>query len=128
MIYSELLVWLHHGEVQTLAADKSIENDDEDQMDVMIVDIGIEYELGFGMILIISFHKFYVSNLFLTLDSVLQKASTGVNPHYLYVWLPAHHDNVDTIEKLVSINFYCYASFVIFVLNSILSRTDIQRS
>jgi hypothetical protein len=29
-----------------------------------------------GMILVLSFHKFYISNLFITLYSVLQKAST----------------------------------------------------
>jgi hypothetical protein len=33
-----------------------------------------------GMILIISFHKFCVSNLFIMLNSVLQKASTGSIP------------------------------------------------
>jgi hypothetical protein len=36
-------------------------------------------------ILIISFHKFCVFNLFIILNSVLQKASTRANPHYLDV-------------------------------------------
>jgi hypothetical protein len=39
-----------------------------------------------GTILVISFHKFCVSNFFITLDFVLRKASTGDNPHYLDVW------------------------------------------
>jgi hypothetical protein len=80
------------------------------------------------MILVLSFRKFCVSNLFLTLDSVLQKASTGANHHYLDVWQPSHQSNADATKKVVSINFYYYASFVISVLNSIFYRTDIRRS
>jgi hypothetical protein len=62
------------------------------------------------------------------LNFVLQKASTGADPHYLDVWQPAHQGNVDAAEKLVSISFYSYAIFVTSVLNSILYRTDIWRS
>jgi hypothetical protein len=57
---------------------------------------------------------------------VLQKVSIGANPHYLDVWQPARQDNADVAEKVVSISFYSYASFVIFVLNSIFCRTDIH--
>jgi hypothetical protein len=39
-----------------------------------------------GTILIVSFHKFCISNLFILLNSVLQKASTGVDPHCLDVF------------------------------------------
>jgi hypothetical protein len=66
--------------------------------------------------------KFSISNLFITLDYVLQKASTGDNPHYLNVLQPAHHGNADAANKLVSISFYSYASIVISVLNSIFYR------
>jgi hypothetical protein len=59
---------------------------------------------------------------------VLQKASTGVDPHYFDVWQPAHHDNADAVERLVSSSFYSYAIFVTFILNSIFFRTDIWRS
>jgi hypothetical protein len=52
-------------------------------------------------------------NLFITLDYVLQKKSTGVNLHYLDVWAHAHEGDATAAEKLVSINFYRYASFVI---------------
>jgi hypothetical protein len=62
------------------------------------------------------------------LNFVLQKASTGADPHYLDVWQPAHQGNADTAEKLVSISFYSYAIFVTSVLNSILCWSDIQRS
>jgi hypothetical protein len=48
-------------------------------------------------------------NLFVTLDSMLQKKSTGVEPHYLNVWLPAHDNDEATTEKLVSNNIKCYA-------------------
>jgi hypothetical protein len=48
-------------------------------------------------------------NLFITLDSMLQKKSTGVEPHYLDIWLPAHADDEAMIEKLVSNNIKCYA-------------------
>jgi hypothetical protein len=42
------LLWHQHGEVEAPAAAESDESDDEDQMDDMIVDIGMEYDLGFG--------------------------------------------------------------------------------
>jgi hypothetical protein len=48
-------------------------------------------------------------NLFVTLDSMLQKKSTGAEPHYLDVWLPAHDDDEARAEKLVSNNIKCYA-------------------
>jgi hypothetical protein len=40
------LVWHQHGEVQALVADESDGNDEEDWMDDMIADIGMEYNLG----------------------------------------------------------------------------------
>jgi hypothetical protein len=51
--------------------------------------------------------------LFITLDYVLPKKSTGANPHYLDVWVPAHEGDAAAAEKLVSNNFYLYMSFVI---------------
>jgi hypothetical protein len=48
-------------------------------------------------------------NLFVILDSMLQKKSTGVKPHYLNVWLPAHDDDEARVERLVSNNIKCYA-------------------
>jgi hypothetical protein len=71
------------------------------------------------MILIINF---CITNLF---NYVLQKASTGVNPHYFDVWQPTHHDNAGVAEMLVSISFYSYTIFVMFILNSIFYRNDI---
>jgi hypothetical protein len=47
------------------------------------------------------------------LDFILQKASTGVNPYYLDIWMPAHQGAYDAAKKLVSTNFYMYSSFVI---------------
>jgi hypothetical protein len=47
-------------------------------------------------------------NLFVTLNSMLQKKSTGVEPHYLDVWLPVHDDDEARAEKLVSNNIKCY--------------------
>jgi hypothetical protein len=38
----------------------------------------------------------------------LQQKSCGFNPHYLDVWLPTHHRDADTTEKLASNNFKCY--------------------
>jgi hypothetical protein len=40
------LLWHQHGEVQTPATDELDGNDDEDQMDDMIADIDMEYDLG----------------------------------------------------------------------------------
>jgi hypothetical protein len=59
-------------------------------------------------ILFLSFRKFFHINLFITLDSMLQKKSTRIEPHYLDVWLPAHDDDKATTEKLVSNNIKCY--------------------
>jgi hypothetical protein len=42
------LVWHQHGEVQTLATAESDRSDDEDQMDDMIADIGMECDQGSG--------------------------------------------------------------------------------
>jgi hypothetical protein len=58
---------------------------------------------------------------------MLQKKCTGVEPHYFDVWEHAHQGNVDATERLVNINFYSYAIFVIFILNSIFYRTGIRR-
>jgi hypothetical protein len=40
------LVWHQHGEVQETAPAQSDGSDDEDRMDDMIADIGMEYDLG----------------------------------------------------------------------------------
>jgi hypothetical protein len=39
------LVWHQHGEVQAAAPTESDRSDDDDRMDDMITDIGMEYEL-----------------------------------------------------------------------------------
>jgi hypothetical protein len=64
------------------------------------------------------------------LDSMLQKKSSGVDPHYLDIWLPAHDCDVDAAEKLVSNNFKCYAAFIIFpyLLNILQERyTEVSK-
>jgi hypothetical protein len=45
---SNYLVWHQHGEVQTVALAKLDGSNDEDQMDDVIADIGMEYNLGSG--------------------------------------------------------------------------------
>jgi hypothetical protein len=45
---SNYLVWHQYGEVQAAAPVESDGSDDEDRMDDMIADIGMEYDLGFG--------------------------------------------------------------------------------
>jgi hypothetical protein len=72
-------------------------------------------------------------NLCITLDSLLQKASIGVEPHYLNVWVPMHQDNPLSQQKLISINFfYSYVYVSMFVLSilisSLLCKNDIPRS
>jgi hypothetical protein len=42
------LVWHQHGEVQATALAESDKNDDEDRMDNMITDIGMDSDLGSG--------------------------------------------------------------------------------
>jgi hypothetical protein len=41
------MVWHQHGEVQAPTPTESDESDDEDRMDYMIADIGMEYALGY---------------------------------------------------------------------------------
>jgi hypothetical protein len=42
-------MWLQHGEVQTSTSDElNRNNDNADQIDNMIADIGMEYDLGSG--------------------------------------------------------------------------------
>jgi lipopolysaccharide/colanic/teichoic acid biosynthesis glycosyltransferase len=77
------------------------------------------------MILIILILNFCITNLF---NSVLQKANTRVDPHYLTVRQPAHQGNAEVVKRLVSISFYSYAIFVTFILNLIFCRTNIRRS
>jgi hypothetical protein len=43
---SNSLMWHHHGEVQAPATAESDGSDVEDQMDDIIADIGMEYDLG----------------------------------------------------------------------------------
>jgi hypothetical protein len=45
---SNYLVWHQYGEVQAVTPAESDESDDENQMDDMIADIGMEYDLGSG--------------------------------------------------------------------------------
>jgi hypothetical protein len=55
------------------------------------------------------FVSFFCINLFVMLDSLLQRKSTGVKPHYLDIWFPAHDDDEATAKKLVTNNMKCYA-------------------
>jgi hypothetical protein len=42
------------------------------------------------------------------LDSILQKASTGVDPHFNDVWVAMLRDDPEATQKLVSNNFNSY--------------------
>jgi hypothetical protein len=47
-------------------------------------------------------------NLFIMLDSILQKVSTCVDLHFIDVWVPIHRDDPEATQKLVSNNFNSY--------------------
>jgi hypothetical protein len=49
------------------------------------------------------------------LDYALQKASTGVDAHFINVWVPMHRDDPEATQKLVSNNFNTYVSIVCFI-------------
>jgi hypothetical protein len=49
------------------------------------------------------------------LDSILQKASTGVDPHFIDIWVPMHRDDPEVTQKLVSNNFNSYVCIVCFI-------------
>jgi hypothetical protein len=49
------------------------------------------------------------------LDSILQKASTGVDPHFIDVWVHMHMDDLEATQKLVSNNFNSYVCIVCFI-------------
>jgi hypothetical protein len=42
------------------------------------------------------------------LDSILQKAGTGIDPHFIDVWVSMHRDDPEATQKLVSNNFNNY--------------------
>jgi hypothetical protein len=58
------------------------------------------------------------------MHSILWKASTRVELHYLDVWVAMHWDDEASTQKLVSTNFYNYASFVLSMLNSLFCIID----
>jgi hypothetical protein len=49
------------------------------------------------------------------LGSILQKVSTGVDPHLIDVWVPIHRDDPEATQKLVSNNFNSYVCIVYFI-------------
>jgi hypothetical protein len=49
------------------------------------------------------------------LDSILQKASMGVDPHFIDVWVPMHRDDLEVMQKLVSNNFNSYVCIICFI-------------
>ncbi len=57
---------------------------------------------------------------------MLQKKSSGVDPQYLDVWLPAHQGDADVVEKLVSNN--ATHNLLYIHIYSIFCRNDIPRS
>jgi hypothetical protein len=42
------------------------------------------------------------------LDSILQKAGMGIDPHFIDVWVSMHRDDPEATQKLVSNNFNNY--------------------
>jgi hypothetical protein len=71
-------------------------------------------DLEVGMIQSFSLFIIFCLNLFVTLDSMLQRNSTVLKPHYLGIWLPTHDDDEATTEKVVSNNIKCHAQFVTY--------------
>jgi hypothetical protein len=57
------------------------------------------------MILILSFYALLCIHLFIMLDFGLYKASTGVDPYFIDVWVSMHRDDPEATQKLVSNNF-----------------------
>jgi hypothetical protein len=53
--------------------------------------------------------------LFIILDSILQKASTSVDPHFIDVWVPMHRDDPEVTHKLVSNNFNSCVCIICFI-------------
>jgi hypothetical protein len=62
------------------------------------------------------------------LDSMLQKISTGVEPHYLDVWLSAHDDDEATMENLSVTILSVMHNLSYIYTYSIFCRNDIQKS
>jgi hypothetical protein len=68
-------------------------------------------------------HELLRINLFIILDSILQKASMGVDPHFINVWMPMHRDVCiicfipirEVTQKLVSNNFNSYVCIICFI-------------
>jgi hypothetical protein len=62
------------------------------------------------------FYALLCIHLFIMIDSILQKASTGVDSYFIDVWVPMHRDDLEATQKLVSNNFSTYVCIVYFIL------------
>jgi hypothetical protein len=59
---------------------------------------------------------------------MLQKKSTKVDPHYLYIWHPTHEGDAAVTDKLVSNNSLVLHIICYICIYSIFCRNDIPLS
>jgi hypothetical protein len=112
------LVWHQHGEVQAAAPAESDESDDEDRMDDIIADIGMEYDLGSG-----DQHSLSeVQNFYMLLSTSVEKVHDGTELTVL--WAVTH---LMGMESKYNFSNQCYNDIVKLIIDLILTKPNMPK-
>jgi hypothetical protein len=112
------LVWHQHGEVQAAAPAESDESDDEDQMDDIIADIGMEYDLGSG-----DQHSLpEVQNFYMLLSTSDEKVHDGTELTVL--WAVTH---LVGMKSKYNFSNQCYNDIVKLIIDLILAKHNMPK-
>jgi hypothetical protein len=112
------LVWHQHGEVQAASPAESDGRDDEDRMDDMIADIGLEYDLGSGD----QYPPLEVQNFYRLLPASDEKVHDGTE----FTVLHAVMRLVGTKSKY-SFSNQCYNDIMKLIIDLILAKHNLSK-
>jgi hypothetical protein len=112
------LVWHQHGEVQPPTTTESDGNDDEDRMDDMIADIGMEYDLGSGD----QHPPLEVQNFYRLLTASEEKVHVGTALTVLQVVT-----HLMTMKSKYNFSNQCYNDIVKLIINLISTKHNMPK-
>jgi hypothetical protein len=112
------LVWHQHGEVQPPTTTESDGNDDEDRMDDMIVDIGMEYDLGSGD----QHPSLEVQNFYRLLTASEEKVHVGTALTVLQVVT-----HLMAMKSKYNFSNQCYNDIVKLIINLISTKHNMPK-
>jgi hypothetical protein len=112
------LVWHQHGDLQATAPTESDGSNDEDRMDDMIADIGMEYDLGFGD----QQPPLEVQNFYRLLAASEEKVHDGTE-------ITVQQAMTHLMGMKAKYNFFnqCYNNIVKFIINLILVKHNMPK-